>query len=212
MRAGADFDDATSGRLQARWHSVLSDPGTLLPFGQSRVSTGWMLRQALGKLVASMPELVALPGDPAWVWPALPADQPAASGLVAGRLALGCVAASCGLTLHGGVLPLLVQRWDQAEAVRPGLQMAAAARLRVVVLLNEDAAGVDGVQGRLSGLRAMRNVAVFRPADATEALECCELALRRIEGPSVVVLSESPAALLAERPSRTRCARGVGMW
>ncbi len=59
-----------------------------------------------------------------------------------------------------------------------------------------------------AGLAAMRNLLVFRPADRTETLECLELAVGRAAGPSVMLVSDAAAPVLAEQPSRTRSARG----
>jgi transketolase len=87
------------------------------------------------------------------------------------------------------------------------LRAAAYAGLRTVYLVAEPATPCP-TAGHRAALRAMRNVFVFRPADASETLECTELALRRVHGPSVLLLSEVPCAPLAERPTRTRCVHG----
>jgi transketolase len=50
----------------------------------------------------------------------------------------------------------------------------------------------------LAALRAIPNVAVFRPADAVETAECWELALKRQSGPSVLALTRQNLA-----PART---------
>ena len=49
----------------------------------------------------------------------------------------------------------------------------------------------------LASLRAMPNLCVFRPADAMETAECWELAIRRADGPSLLVLTRQ--ALPAQR-------------
>jgi transketolase len=87
------------------------------------------------------------------------------------------------------------------------LRAAAAAGLHFVECLVEPARPCPSAGYRAS-LRAMRNLLVFRPADASEALECAELALRRGGGPCVLLLCEQPVPLLADRPARTRCAKG----
>jgi transketolase len=49
---------------------------------------------------------------------------------------------------------------------------------------------------------------VFRPADALEAAECWELAVRRADGPSLIVLSRQPLPALRQDAAENRCARG----
>ncbi len=79
------------------------------------------------------------------------------------------------------------------------------ARARWIKILIEapDAPAID-----LAALWAMPATLVMRPADATEALECLDLALRHPGGPSVLIVSEQAVAGLAERPTRTHATRG----
>jgi transketolase len=60
----------------------------------------------------------------------------------------------------------------------------------------------------LASLRAMPNLAVFRPADAMETAECWELALRRTEGPSLLALSRQGLPALRGDTAENRSARG----
>ncbi len=54
----------------------------------------------------------------------------------------------------------------------------------------------------------MPNVHLFRPADAMETAECWELAARRVEGPSVLVLSRQDLPAWRTDTGENRCARG----
>jgi transketolase len=60
----------------------------------------------------------------------------------------------------------------------------------------------------LASLRAMPNLQVFRPADALETVECWELALRRTEGPSALMLSRQAVPACRTDAAENRCARG----
>jgi transketolase len=60
----------------------------------------------------------------------------------------------------------------------------------------------------LAGLRAMPNLHVFRPADAMETAECWELAVRRPDGPSVMVLSSQTLPAWRTDTPENRSARG----
>ncbi|MBL8108012.1 MAG: hypothetical protein JNJ72_20755, partial [Anaerolineales bacterium] len=61
----------------------------------------------------------------------------------------------------------------------------------------------------LAALRAIPNLAVFRPADAVETLECWQLALQRHDGPSLLALTRQNLATLRQsiEPANA-CARG----
>ena len=63
----------------------------------------------------------------------------------------------------------------------------------------------------LAALRAIPNLAVFRPADAVETLECWQLALERKDGPSVLTLTRQnlPPLRLDGNPAENRSARGA---
>ena len=87
-------------------------------------------------------------------------------------------------------------------------------RQRVIHVLTHDSIGLgeDGPTHQpvehLASLRAMPNVHVFRPADAMETAECWELALRRADGPSLLVLSRQALPALRTDTGENRCARG----
>jgi transketolase len=54
----------------------------------------------------------------------------------------------------------------------------------------------------------MPNIHVYRPCDALETAECWELALRRIDGPSLLVLTRQALPLLRSSAAENCCARG----
>ena len=202
-----DFEAAMAGRLFLGWHAALSDPGPLLPTGSAAISTAETLRHALGATAPLLPDLAVLPGDPAWPVPAAQTEPPAGANAAAGRLASGMNAVLAGVALHGGVVPITTQSVARFEAVLPGLRTLAASQRRGVQILVE-AEAASPQAGQRAALRALRNLHVFRPCDAAEALECLELSLRRQNGPSVLMASELAVPLLTERPARTHAARG----
>jgi transketolase len=201
-----DFEAAISGRLPVGWHRTLVDAGPLLPPGQTIISTAETLRVAWMRLPGSLPDLASLPGAPGWKQLGAQTEFCHARA-AAGHLVQGIGAAMAGMALHGGFLPVATHCLSALDHVRPGLRTAAAAGLHFVECLIEPAIPCPAA-GQRAGLRAMRNLLVFRPADASEAVECAELALRRGGGPCVLLLSEHPVPLLADRPARTRCAKG----
>jgi transketolase len=126
------------------------------------------------------------------------------------------VAALNGMALHRGVIPYGGTFLVFSDYCRPAIRLAALMGQRVILVLTHDSIGLgeDGPTHQpiehLAALRAMPNLHVFRPADATETAECWALALGRTEGPSVLALSRQnlPAAR-ATLDEVNRCARGA---
>jgi transketolase len=104
-------------------------------------------------------------------------------------------AAMNGMALHGGVIPYGGTFLVFSDYLRPALRLSALMNQRVIYVLTHDSIGLgeDGPTHQpvehLASLRAIPNVAVFRPADAVETAECWQLAIERRSGPSVIALS-----------------------
>ncbi len=104
-------------------------------------------------------------------------------------------AAMNGMALHGGLIPYSGGFLIFADYCRPSIRLAALMNLRVIHVLTHDSIGLgeDGPTHQpvehLASLRAIPNLNVFRPADATETAECWQLALESKETPSVIALT-----------------------
>jgi transketolase len=123
-------------------------------------------------------------------------------------------AAANGMAVHGGIIPYIATFFVFSDYLRPALRIAAIMRQRVIYVLTHDSIGLgeDGPTHQpvehLASLRAMPNVHVFRPGDTMETAECWELALRRTDGPSLLVLSRQALPAWRTDVSENRCARG----
>jgi transketolase len=126
----------------------------------------------------------------------------------------GMAAAMNGMALHGGVIPYGGTFFVFTDYMRPALRLAALMRQRVIHVLTHDSIGLgeDGPTHQpvehLASLRAMPNVHVYRPGDTMETVECWELALRRADGPSLIVLSRQALPAMRGDVGENRCARG----
>ena len=126
----------------------------------------------------------------------------------------GMAAAANGMALHGGIIPYVGTFFVFSDYLRPALRLSAIMRQRVVYVLTHDFIGLgeDGPTHQpvehLASLRAMPNLHVFRPADAMETAECWELAIRRSDGPSLLVLSRQTLPAWRTDMSENRSARG----
>jgi len=107
----------------------------------------------------------------------------------------GMAAAMNGMALHGGVIPYSGTFLVFSDYCRPSIRLAALMGQRVIFVMTHDSIGLgeDGPTHQpveqLAALRAMPNLNVFRPADATETAECWQLALESANRPSVIALT-----------------------
>ncbi len=186
-------------------------------------------RTGLALLCGLLPEMMTLHSRAgAGLAAPLPhADGQSAPGRTVRHLACGVqehgmAALTNGLSLHGGARPVLAASVVSIDRMRPALRLAALMGQPVIYLLGDDGLqpGADGAGWQpveqLASLRAMPEVALFRPADHSEMVACWELALRRDDGPSLIAVSPLafPASLpgdaaedMAAQPDRV-CARG----
>ncbi len=100
-----------------------------------------------------------------------------------------------GVAYHGGIRPFCSTFFVFSDYMRPSVRLAAMNGLSMVYLWTHDSIGVgeDGPTHQpiehLASLRAIPNLAVIRPADATEAVWAWIWAVRRNNMPVVLVLS-----------------------
>jgi transketolase len=202
----AEFERTLAGRLQDDCHAALA---TLRAAAEPSCA-----ERVLATLAAAMPELVGGSTVGRGTTPplSLPSLSRVAPGAYGGRLvAFGPRAhamADClnGLAVHGGIVPCGAADLSASDVLRPALLAAGAGRLRVVHVLTEDDEAPEPEQ--LAALRTIPNLTVLRPADAVEMAECWDLALRRINGPTALVVPPDPAEPLRVETSENRSARG----
>ena len=112
-----------------------------------------------------------------------------------------------GLAAHGGFRPCVATFFVFADYMRPAIRMAAIMRLPTIFLFTHDSIGVgeDGMTHQpveqLAGLRAIPNLVVLRPADANETARAWRIAMRRIDGPTALVLTRQAIPVLAPQPA-----------
>lgn len=124
-------------------------------------------------------------------------------------------AAMNGMALHKGVIPYGGTFFVFTDYCRPSIRLAALMKQRVVYVMTHDSIGLgeDGPTHQpvehLASLRAMPDILVLRPADATETAECWQVALEKQDGPSVLVLSrQGLASLRKEFIEENLCSKG----
>lgn len=128
----------------------------------------------------------------------------------------GMCAAMNGIFLHGGFAPNGATFLVFTDYARPAMRLAALMGTGVVYVMTHDSIGLgeDGPTHQpvehLAALRAIPNMRVFRPCDAIEVAECWELALNRIDGPTVLALTrQNLPQLRTTAPNENPCATGA---
>jgi transketolase len=211
-KLAAELSNALKGELPLDWNKDL--PAFQAGKGQAtRVSSG----QVLNAIAAKVPQLIggsadlnpstntALKGLGDYQSAALSIEdkQGAVGGVwsYAGRNipygvrehAMGSL--SNGLALHGGVIPFTATFLQFADYMRPAIRLAALMEQHVIFVFTHDSIflGEDGPTHQpvehLAALRAVPNLVVIRPADASETTVAWQIAIERQHGPTALIFS-----------------------
>ncbi|MCA1401899.1 transketolase [Bradyrhizobium sp. BRP56] len=128
----------------------------------------------------------------------------------------GMAACLNGIFLHGGFAPNGATFLVFTDYARGAMRLSALMGTGVVYVMTHDSIGLgeDGPTHQpvehLSALRAMPNMRVFRPCDAVETAECWELALNRVDGPTVLALTrQNLPQLRTTAPNDNPCSHGA---
>ncbi len=128
----------------------------------------------------------------------------------------GMAAIMNGLALYGGLIPYGGTFLIFSDYCKPTIRLSALMGLRVIYIFSHDSIGLgeDGPTHQpieqLSGLRAIPNLNVFRPADINETFECWEIALKSENTPSAIALSRQKVPYINPRNSiENKCEKGA---
>ena len=128
----------------------------------------------------------------------------------------GMAAAMNGIALYHNLVPFGGTFLIFSDYCKPAIRLSALMGLRVIYIFSHDSIGLgeDGPTHQpiehLSGLRAIPNLNVFRPADINETLECWEAALNNEKGPSAIILSRQKLNYISKLPDKkNKCLLGA---
>nr|WP_321443266.1 transketolase [uncultured Cohaesibacter sp.] len=121
-----------------------------------------------------------------------------------------------GITVHGGLVASGTTFFVFSDYMRHTLRMAAMMEIPSIFVFSHDSIGI-GKNGpthqpveALASLRAYPNMWTIRPADAVEMAEAWQLALEHRNGPTSIICSRQPLALLRKDVSaENRSAKGA---
>jgi transketolase len=219
----AAFDAALSGDLPAAFDAAFAAYANKLAADKPVWATRKSSQEALEALTPVVPEMIGGSADltgsnntKSKVQEILDRGNYGGRYIHYGVREHGMAAAMNGMALHGGVIPYGGTFLVFTDYCRPSIRLSALMGIRVIYVMTHDSIGLgeDGPTHQpvehLMSLRAMPNVAVFRPADAVETAECWALALKRKNGPSVLALTrQNLPALRTEKWTVNRSAEGA---
>ena len=203
--AARELDGALAGELPTGWDADLpifdADPkGTA-----TRKASGAVLNALATKIGSLVGGSADLAGSNNSQMKGLPHFLPGAEGVPRnvdwGIREHGMGAAMNGMALHGGVLPYGATFLVFSDYMRPAVRLAALMKLHTCYIYTHDSIGLgeDGPTHQpvehLAALRAIPNLAVFRPADANEVRECWKAALDW-DGPAALALTRQNVPVL----------------
>lgn len=222
-----DFEEEEPERHRAFLAQLAGDLPEELPRPAFETGKSIATRKASGKALNALAEAVpALVGGSADLAGSNNTDL-AGAGVVgrgdyAGRILRfgvrehAMAAVSNGLSLHGGFRPFAATFLIFSDYMRPAIRLSALMRQPVLYVFTHDSfwVGEDGPTHepieQLAGLRSVPGLVTLRPADATETAVAWEVALRRTDGPTALVLTRQGLPVLdrAELAPADGLARG----
>jgi transketolase len=218
-----EFERVHAGELPAGLDKVLAEHKARLVAEKPSWATRKSSQEALEVFTAAVPEMVGGSADltpsnntNTKATPNLTRKEPGGRYIHFGIREHAMAAAMNGMALHKGVIPYGGTFLIFSDYCRPSIRLAALMGQRVILVFTHDSIGLgeDGPTHQpieqLAALRAIPNLAVFRPADAVETAECWALALVREDGPSALALTRQNLPTLRTAADQVnRCARGA---
>jgi transketolase len=122
-----------------------------------------------------------------------------------------------GIALSRAVVPYGGTFLIFSDYMKPAIRLASLMKLHVIYVFTHDSIGLgeDGPTHQpieqLAGLRAVPNLTVIRPSDATETVEAWKTAIKREKGPVAIVLTRQKIPVIDRKkhPGAENLARGA---
>ena len=199
----AGFETALAGAGLPGWDRQLPqwDPGERLATRVASKAVLNALAETVPAITGGSADLTGSTGTQMASQSVLSASNPAGRQIYFGvrEHAMGSIAN--GMALHGGALPVVGTFLVFLDYMRPAVRLAALSGCKVIFVWSHDSVGVgeDGPTHQpiehLATLRAMPELRVIRPADATETVGAWRAALGG-DGPTAMILTRQSVPVL----------------
>jgi transketolase len=218
-----EFERRMRGELPGGLEQAIADYKKKLVADKPKVATRKSSEMALEVINGVVPETIGGSADLSGSNNTKTSQtKPIAPGAFGGRYVHygirehGMAAAMNGMALHGGVIPYSGTFLVFSDYARPAMRLASLMGIRSIFVMTHDSIGLgeDGPTHQpvehLAALRAIPNHLVLRPADATEAAECWQIALESTGSPSTIALTrQNLPAVRTEFSEENLCAFGA---
>jgi transketolase len=218
-----EFERRMRGELPGGFDATIAEYKKKLAADKPKVATRKSSEMALEVINGAVPETIGGSADLTGSNNTKTSQtNPIAPGKYDGRYVYygirehGMAAAMNGMALHGGVIPYSGTFLTFSDYARPAMRLASLMGIRVIFVMTHDSIGLgeDGPTHQpvehLAALRAIPNHNVYRPADATEAAECWQLALEDTKTPATIALTrQNLPAVRTEFVEENLCAYGA---
>ena len=121
-----------------------------------------------------------------------------------------------GIALHSKLIPYGGTFLIFSDYCKPSIRLSSLMKQNVIFIMSHDSIGLgeDGPTHQpieqLTGLRAIPNLNVLRPADRIETIECWEIALKSKNTPSVIALTrQNLDPIRTHYSSKNKCEYGA---
>ncbi|MEK7886166.1 transketolase [Burkholderia contaminans] len=218
-----EFERRNAGKLPDDWKQAIAAARQAFIASRSEMATRKASGEVLDRLFDAIPELLGGSADltvsnntKTKNQIAIEPGQFKGSYLHYGVREHGMAAAMNGIALHGGLIPYGGTFLCFSDYCRPAIRLSAMMRVRSIFVMTHDSIGLgeDGPTHQpvehLAALRAIPQLAVYRPADPIEAAECWELILEQPRRAALLALSRQPVPLVRNEPGNdNESARGA---
>ena len=219
---GAEFERLMRGELPEGWVAAFDAFKKQLAEKQPNEATRKASENMLGVLTQAIPELIGGSADLTGSNNTKTKNQePVTKNSFAGQYIYygirehAMASMMNGISLYGGFIPYGGTFMVFTDYCRPAIRLSALMGIRVIYVMTHDSIGLgeDGPTHQpvehLASLRAIPNLNVFRPCDATETAECWALALANKTAPSILSLTrQNVPSVHKEYTKENLCARG----
>jgi transketolase len=219
----AEFERRNDGHLPADWKKAIAAARAEFVASGKDMATRSASGAVLDHLAAAIPELLGGSAD------LTPSNNTKAKGMIEirpgqydgtymhyGVREHGMAAAMNGVALHGGLIPYGGTFLCFSDYCRPSIRLASLMKIRTIFVMTHDSIGLgeDGPTHQpveqLAALRAVPDLAVYRPGDPVETAECWELILDTPRQAALIALSRQTMPLLRrEAGADNRSAKGA---
>ena len=211
-RMAGDLPDGNA--MQSYMETLASDPPKVATRKSSEMALT-AINKAIPETIGGSADLTGSNNTKTAETDPLTSDNYGGRYIYYGIREFGMAAAMNGMALHGGVIPYGGTFLIFSDYCRPAIRLSALQQVRAVYVMTHDSIGLgeDGPTHQpieqLASLRAMPNLAVYRPCDAIETAECWALSLKRKDGPSLLALTRQGLPPMRDDVTENQCAKGA---